>query len=377
MRPMRAAEQVLVQEFLAAFQAATDSELIGQHEEVPFDERQRLDALLRVRLPNQVDAVDLAVEAVDATYPRDAHRLAEFLTYFNDQRRQDAAPAVPVVAARHLTSAAKDVLRDAGINYFESSSGTLLFRYRTWLIDIERPSKQSLDRKIGSLFNGAREQVVHALLMHWYRTGEQGWVAGNELATTAETSTFTVSKTLQELEKHDWVEATGSGPSQRRRLKNAGGLLDAWSDEWTRRARSEPRTRLYTYAGGRGGIVDRILQKMDGRTGWAISGAAAANARVPHLTVVDRVLVIVPPGLAKPWAEEMGLERADNGSNITFVERSGASLQFLDEHPERPDSRFTSPFIQYLDLLDGVGRNKELAREYRERVLKLGEPDHD
>ena len=53
------------------------------------------------------------------------------------------------------------------------------------------------------------------------------------------------------------------------------------------------------------------------------------------------------------------------------------SLQFLDEHPERPDSRFTSPFIQYLDLLDGVGRNKELAREYRERVLKLGEPDHD
>ena len=143
MRPMRAAEQVLVQEFLAAFQAATDSELIGQHEEVPFDERQRLDALLRVRFPNQVDAVDLAVEAVDATYPRDAHRLAEFLTCFNDQRRQDAAPAVPVVAARHLTSAAKDVLRGAGINYFESSSGTLLFRYRTWLIDIERPSKQS------------------------------------------------------------------------------------------------------------------------------------------------------------------------------------------------------------------------------------------
>lgn len=374
---MRAAEQVLVQEFLAALQAATDSQLLVQQEEIPFEERQRLDALLRIRLPNQADPVDLAVEAVDATYPRDAHRLADFLASFNARRRPEDPPAVPIVAARHLTSAAKDVLRDAGVNYFESSSGTLLFRYRTWFIDIERPSKQSPDRKIGSIFNGAREQVVHALFMHWYQTGERGWVAGNELATKAATSTFTVSKTLQELEKHDWVEATGSGPSQRRRLKNASGLLDAWSDEWTRRARSEPRARLYTYAGGRGGIVDRVLQKMDGRSEWAISGAAAANARVPHLTVVDRVLVIVPPGLAKPWAEEMGLERTDKGSNITFVERSGASLQFLDEHPERPGSRFTSPFIQYLDLLDGVGRNKELAREYRERVLKLGELDHD
>lgn len=374
---MRAAEQTLVQEFVAAFEAATASQVISQYEEIAFDERHKLDALLRVQLPNQADPVDVAVEAVDATYPRDAHRLADFLTCFNDQRGQAAPPAVPVVAARHLTRAAKDVLRDAGINYFESSSGTLFFRYRTWLIDIERPSKQAPERKIGSLFNGAREQVVHALFMHWYQMGEQGWVAGNELATTAETSTFTVSKTLQELEKHDWVEATGSGPSQRRRLKNASGLLDAWSDEWTRRARSEPRTRLYTYAGSRAGIVDRMLEKLAGRTGWAISGAAAANAKLPFLTGVDRVLVVVPPGVAKLWADEMGLERTEKGSNIIFVERSGASLQFLEEHPERPDSRFTSPFIQYLDLLDGVGRNKELASEYRERVLRLGEKGHD
>ncbi|MDI4635853.1 hypothetical protein J7U46_22495 [Pelomonas sp. V22] len=374
---MREAEQVLVQDFLAALQAATGSELIDQKDEVAFDDRQRLDALLRVRMPNHPDIVPIAVEAEDATYPRDARRLVEFLKAFNAQGTHDRPPAAPVVVANYLTGTARDVLRECGVNYFEASSGTLFFRFGTWLIDIERPSKRALDRKIGSVFTGAREQVVHALLMHWHRAGARAWLAGNELANLAETSAFTVSKTLQELEKHEWVEATGTGPSQRRRLKNPAGLLDAWGDEWMRRARSEPRTRWYTYAGGRGGIVDRMLEKLENRQGWAISGTAAANARVPHLTAVDRVLVIVPPGLSLPWAEGMALEPADKGSNITFVERTGTSLQFLDEQAERPKSRFASPFIQYLDLLDGVGRNKELAREYRSQIFKLEERDHD
>ncbi len=43
----------------------------------------------------------------------------------------------------------------------------------------------------------------------------------------------------------------------------------------------------------------------------------------------------------------------------------------LDEHPDMPGARFASRFIQYLDLLDGYGRNKELAAEFRKVALGM------
>ena len=65
------------------------------------------------------------------------------------------------------------------------------------------------------------------------------------------------------------------------------------------------------------------------------------------------------------WAEQAGLKPADKGFNVVLVEREGASLLFTQTHPEMAGARFASRFIQYLDLLDGYGRNKELAVEFR------------
>jgi hypothetical protein len=93
---------------------------------------------------------------------------------------------------------------------------------------------------------------------------------------------------------------------------------------------------------------------------------------VPHLTSVDRVQVIVPPRQAEAWGQELKLKQVDKGANVVLIEREGASLMFLDEHPERPGSCVASRFIQYLDLLDNYGRNKELAGEFRRRALKIG-----
>jgi hypothetical protein len=118
-----------------------------------------------------------------------------------------------------------------------------------------------------------------------------------------------------------------------------------------------------------------MIERLAGRHDWAITGAAAANTVLPYLTRVDRVEIMVPPGMSQVWANDLKLSQAEKGSNVILIERKGASLMFLDEHPERKDSRFASPFIQYLDLLDNYGRNKELANEYRRRVLDLGDKD--
>lgn len=344
-------------------------------EEEPFDaegRQLRLDFLVHAHLGNDKKVTALGIEALDSAYPRDARMLLE--RFAARAKYLAGADEVPIVVANFLSSGTQELLRDGHINFYEVASGTLYYRHGLRHIDIQRESKEPVEqRKIRSVFSGAREQVVHALLEHWRREGDEAWVSGADLAAMAGTSPFTVSTTMQEFERQAWVDVTGSGPTLRRRLIRPEQLLDAWAQVWKQRLPQERRTRWYAYAGGPGGIVDHMLERLAEFDGWLMTGAAAANAVVPHLTAVDRATIIVPPGVSKQWAADLKLEQAEKGSNVTFIERTGASLMFGETHPERWGSRFASRFVMYLDLLDGVGRNKELAAEFRSRALKLGE----
>jgi hypothetical protein len=149
-----------------------------------------------------------------------------------------------------------------------------------------------------------------------------------------------------------------------------GKLLDAWSEAW--RKRKQSRTRWYAYIPTSNNLLLTITDKLERAhlSGWAFTGTAAANVLAPLLTSVDTAEVIIPPGHTERYAEAMALKKADKGSNVLLVERSGASTLFRQEHPEFP-SWFASPFIQYLDLQDDRGRNKELASHLRETILKV------
>ena len=110
-----------------------------------------------------------------------------------------------------------------------------------------------------------------------------------------------------------------------------------------------------------------------GETDWSLTGAYAGDQYTPLLTSVDTVEMIVPPGQAQRFASALGAKRADSGSNLSLIERSGASELFRHDGPEEP-APLASPFIVYLDLLkDDRGRNKELARQLRTDQLKLQE----
>lgn len=361
----------LLHDFTGSLQSATG--FLAEHEEVEvqFDVRRpnaRLDALVQTKTPDGGSCI-LAIEMKRVAYPRDVRMAISHLMDYRATLPRDTHIAMCLVADT-ISPGSREALRNAGINYFDAS-GTLYFRHHTWLVDIERAPIPPVRNRDIALFSGAREQVVHALLDHWYRKPDEGYISGTELALLANTSTYTVSSTMQALEQLDFVESKGGGPSQRRRLRDPAMLLDAWAETWTRRR--EVKTRWYTYAPN-GHITDRVIEGLvrHARQEWALTGAAAANAIVPRLTNVDRVEVIVKPGEAEQLASAMGLTQADKGPNIMMIERTGASFLFMDEHPERPQSRFASRFIQYLDLLNGYGRNKELAEEFRIKALKIG-----
>lgn len=367
-------ELLFLDQYLQVLGQATGISMQEQEWNVGFDTedgQSTVDALLMLRQPDGLPLM-MAIEAKKAVYPRDVRLAAYKLLQYRQSYGHDVELCL---IAEMLSPNSRNALREAGINYFDSS-GTLYFHHRPWVVDIERKPKAHGPRRPAKLFSGAREQVVHALLHHHLMSGPAEFISGAELAVLAETSTYTVSLTMQELERQDFVETKGSGPAQRRRLRDADGLLDAWAADWVHRR--EVVSRWYAYSPS-GAPVDHLLQRLGNRQleGWALTGAAAANALVHRLTNVTRVEVIVPLGQAEHLAEELILKPADQGANILFIERAGAALMFLDEHPERPGSRFASPYIQYLDLLNGYGRNKELAEEYRHRVLKLEPAAHE
>lgn len=362
--------------FLTEMARTTGAKVLDLREEVPYENEEghtaRMDAVVDVKLRNG-DVVELAVEVLKAGYPRDIRLAALRLQDFERAGDGHSRPLKRVVVAEHLSSGARDDLRKHGYCYYDST-GTLLFESGDVLVDIDREPRPANRRRADNLFTAAREQVVHALLHHWWSNGAE-FVSGAELAKLAETSVYTVSLVMQELERQDWVQTQGLGPHQRRRLTDAAGLLDAWAAAWT--SRRETRTRWFAFT-QKGGPTDYALWRLREREDWALTGPAAANAVMPHLTNVERIDIVIKPGQAQEIAQVLEVKPAEKGSNVVLVERSGlASWLFREEHPERPGSQFTSRFIQYLDLLNGVGRNKELAREYRRAVLKIEERGDD
>lgn len=308
------------------------------------------------------ERVDIAVKILRHAYPRDVREAVWAL----DEYRLTADShenLIPLVAADSLSPGARELLRKRGIAYFESN-GNLHLRWRQWRIDIERPQLESATRGIArALFSDAREMVVHALLEH-----RNEWLTGSELAEMAKTSTYTTSIVLSELERREWCESSGAGRTLRRRLIQPRLLLDAWAEQWAKRKGN--RSRYHVFSAQPNALFALLTNRFDKAqiaVPWAFTGAAAANTFAPLLTSVDIVEIIVPPGCAEQIAAALQLKPVEQGANVTLVERDGASLLFRTEVPGT-SACVASPLIFYLDLLDGRGRNKELAQHVLEQL---------
>lgn len=345
-------ESEVADELCAALVASTNGQILSRRAEIEFDDGHRLDLLVTLRVGEY--SAEVAIETVRNAYPRDVQaaiwRLNEY--QFSSQDRKDV---IPLVAAESLSPGARDMLRKRGIGYFERN-GNLYLQHGSWLVNIEKPDREAAKRGVTSLFTDAREMVVHALLVN-----RKKWLTGGELAEISQTSQYTCSVVLQELERREWSESNGSGRTLRRRLSRPRALLDEWAEHWNKRR--DETTRWYFFTDRPKLLLERLtyeIHKAEVSFPWAFTGTSAANVYAPLLTGADTSDIVVPQGRAKDLAKVLGLKPAEKGANVTLIERDGTSLQFRDLHPEYP-SYFASPFILYLDLLDGRGRNKELA----------------
>ncbi|MEH6498199.1 MAG: type IV toxin-antitoxin system AbiEi family antitoxin [Pseudoalteromonas distincta] len=324
-----------------------------------------LDGAVVIKTPDKTLLV--FVEAKREVYPRDVRNAVWQL---NKHMHASHFPyeSVGMLAAASLSPGARDELKAQNIASFELG-GSLYLKHNGWFINIEKPPRRFKKAKQGiDLFTDARESVVHALLMN-----SNEWITGTELADQADTSPYTCSVVLQELTLREWVESAGGGPSKRRILIRPEKLLDAWAEHW--QAREEKQTKWYTFVENPKHILAHLADRIDQQGvdfPWAFTGTAAANVVAPLLTSTEGAKIIVPKGYADSMAGALGLKPVSKGANVTLIEREPASLLYRYRHPDHP-AFFASAHILYLDLLDGRGRNKELADHLRGRLESLWE----
>jgi hypothetical protein len=310
------------------------------------------------------ESVSLLIEAKRAVYPRDVREVI-----WQIRRYMDLAPSeraneqrLPLIVAESISPGAKELLRKEQVGYFDSG-GSLFVPARGAYVYIEKPPPKPLAKALRSLFSGRRTQVLQVLLTLPHR-----WVSVKELAEQSQASPATVSQVMTELERFDWLETRGQGPSKERLLREPGALLDAWSKQLGL-GRPPALRRYYVPAVKSTDLperLDRVFEQH--QVAYAITHEAAAQRYAPFLSSVSQVRCRLMPGRAAE--EALGAVDArvvTDGANLAVIEaKSAGELLFR----ERLDGVWLASAVQvYLDLVHGEGRAKEMAEHLRhERI---------
>jgi hypothetical protein len=356
------AEQDLVESFLEALRGLPQAHAELGVREAPIGRDRGYDARIDFHIGGE--SVSLLVEAKRTVYPRDVREVI-----WRIRRYVHLAPPaganvqrLPLIVAESISPGAKELLREEQVGYFDSG-GSLFIPARGAYVYIEKPPPKSLAKALRSVFSGRRTQVLHALLIRPHK-----WVSVKELAEQSQASPATVSQVMTELERFDWLETRGQGPSKERLLREPGALLDAWSKQLGL-GRPLALRRYYVPAVKPSDLpehLDRAFEQHE--AAYAITHEAAAQHYAPFLSGVLQVRCRLVPG--RGAEEALGTVDArvvTDGANLAVIEvKSSGELLFR----ERLDGVWlASPVQVYLDLLRGEARAKEMAEHLRREMI--------
>ena len=354
-------ERDLIAEFVEAIDAIPDVHAWLMEREIIAQNGARADGLVEMHV-NDVPHL-LLVEAKRQIFPRDARQIAwqaeKFIKGVDDPT---VADAIPFVVAEALSPGAKELLREERIGYYDRG-GSLYVPIAGAYIFIDKPAPKQMKKQSLAVFKGARSRVLKAL---FYKGREPTNV--KEIGSLARVSAATASKTLQELERREWVETEGSGPNKLRRLRHPIEILDAWTDFLATEKQAALR-RYYVPISN----IDRLVSAVESEFSqhrdlrYALTGEIAAQTFAPYLTSISTVHCRI----ASHNEEHDALASLDarpvtEGWNLALIDTSphdfiGATVT--------QGMRLASPLQIYLDLFLARGRAKELAMEFREKVL--------
>lgn len=312
--------------------------------------------------------VRFVVEARAGGYPRDAREAARRVTeavkqVASTRREEQPIHDVPMIVARFLSPASREMLRDMRVSYWDAG-GSLYVDLPWAMYWIDRPAAPRQRRKTQRIFRGSSAQVVHALLLDpgraWHLT---------DLAEMADVSVSTAHQVCNALEAQLWMEKEGSGPRTVRRVLEPGSVLDAWAADHSLE-RYTP-LRYYRWTRSSEELLDDVADALErGGIEYALTLSSGARFIAPYATDLGQLWVLVPESAAiEEVASAAGLRPVDEGETVTFfVTRERSPLLFR----QRIGDYWVASDIQlYLDLAAWPRRGREQAHHLRAERLQF------
>jgi len=321
----------------------------------------RVDAVVEAEIGGE--RLRLVIEAKrNIAFPRDARELVwqlrDYLKHFPADTR-----VVPIVAAQSLSPGARQLLRDEGVGYFDLG-GSLYIPAPGAFVFVDRPPPKAGQRKINALFVGRRALVLQAV---WEKARD--WFSVGEIAERAAVSAATASETLIELERREWLDVRGAGPSKERALAAPSKFLDAWRDY---KLSSKPTHLQYYYVRALQSYeissrFDELAEQMS--VLYALTGEAAAQIHAPFLTSVPQLRVRLEMGAkADRLLQQIEAKSVTEGWNLAIL---GVKHKAEFNFRQRLDGAWmASPLQAYLDLLNAGARGAEAADHLRRESLR-------
>ncbi|CAL4869996.1 hypothetical protein MMA231_04294 (plasmid) [Asticcacaulis sp. MM231] len=301
-----------------------------------------------------------ALEVKKNLYPRDLPQIV--WTIKRNRTNHMGSKNLLVLLADTISNGAKEWMQAEGVGYYDNSGSLFLPTEEAYIL-IDRPTTKKQEKVIGSVFYGRRSEVLEAL---WERG--RAWSSVKAIAERINAAPSLVSSTLQELERHDWIETQGNGPAKERRLTDWNGLLDAWTDHEQRR--KPAATTKYFVPRLKAQAIPAALDSAlaERRIDYEITGEFAGNVHAALFSSVSVIRARISAGqLAEAALEAIDARPVNEGFNLLSINES-VELPFRRRIGEL---WIASPLRTYLDLLNTGGRGKDAAKMLREQKLQL------
>lgn len=351
----------LVPDFAAAVAEVTGAPPEVIHESTLSQGAYRPDVVMV--LEHEGRSFHLVIEAKRSLFPRDAREAMWQLRNYLAHSDPAGSSAVPVLMAETISPGARQLLRDERVGYFDSS-GSLFIPGRGFYVRVDRPASRKQARSLNNPFVGRRALVLHAV---WILGRD--WFGVHQIAERAGVSPATASETLIGIERREWVEVRGAGPSKERRLINPRTLLDAWST-YQMSVKAKAVRHFYVRSTTPPDLQRRIDHACETHgVPYEFADITAGQIHTPYLSSVSQVLCRIPAGgNMQAMLASIDARPVREGWNLGVHEiASESELRFR----QRIDDLWVAdPLQTYLGLLQGGGRAKELAQHLRAEKLE-------
>lgn len=328
--------------------------------EVAIGPRGRVDAVVNAEVAGR--PLQLVVEAKREAFPRDVRETIWQLRNYLAHLPVDSREIVPFFVARAISPGARAILREEGVGFYDMG-GTLYIPAKHAFIHIDRPPPRKSSKAFDSVFQGQKARVVQEVFSR--RTE---WLGVKQIAEDTEVSPATASATLTEMERREWVDVEGAGPSKLRRLRAPRPLLDAWT-AFIADQKPPKLVRYYVPDVDAHDLSHRLEEACHHADAvYAVTAEAAAQAYAPYLSSISQLRCRIIPGPRQQEALELMRARpVSEGWNLGVIEARARGDVTVGE---RVDGVCLAPPLQvYLDLLQGTGRSKEMAAHLRTERL--------